>query len=161
MLNPQLTRREFLKLASAGTLAFALKDLRADSVLAATVPKHGRITWSGIPLYDAPTFKANKLSVFRADEVLEITSIDENGEPGNPYNSAWYQINGEGYTYSGWIPMSMLIMDTAFFTAQHTGCRELLSPRRKKASGMRSMIFISRNLFTSLPMICGLYQTMN
>jgi hypothetical protein len=103
MLNPQLTRREFLKLASAGTLAFALKDLRAERVLAAAVPKHGRITWSGIPLYDAPTFKANKLSVFRADEILEITSIDENGEPGNPYNSAWYQINGEGYTYSGWI----------------------------------------------------------
>ncbi len=103
MLNPQITRREFLKLASAGTLAFALKDLRADRVLAAAAPKHGRITWSGIPLYDAPTFKANKLSVFRADEVLEITSIDENGEPGNPYNSAWYQINGEGYTYSGWI----------------------------------------------------------
>ena len=34
MLNPQLTRRDFLKLASAGTLAFALKDLRLDRALA-------------------------------------------------------------------------------------------------------------------------------
>jgi hypothetical protein len=102
MLNPQLTRREFLKLASAGTLAFALKDLRVDRVLAASQPRQGRITWSGIPLYDAPTFNANKIHHFGNDQVLEITSIDENGEPGNPYNSVWYQVD-EGYTYSGWI----------------------------------------------------------
>src|SRR5215208_1604155 len=102
MLNPQITRREFLKLASAGTLAFALKDLRVDRALAAT-PKQGRITWSGIPLYDGPNFKANQIHNFGADQILDITSIDENGEAGNPYNSVWYQINGEGYTYSGWI----------------------------------------------------------
>lgn len=104
MLNPQLTRREFLKLASAGTLAFALKDLRVDRAPAAAAAfKQGRITWSGIPLYDAPTFNANKIHNFGADQVIEITSVDENGEQGNPYNSAWYQVNGEGYTYSGWI----------------------------------------------------------
>lgn len=103
MLNLQLTRREFLKLASAGTLAFALKDLRVDRVLASSQPRQGRITWSGIPLYDAPAFNANKIHHFGNDQILEITSIDENGEPGNPYNSVWYQVNGEGYTYSGWI----------------------------------------------------------
>ncbi len=103
MLNPQITRREFMKLASAGTLAYALKDLRVGRALAASAPKQGRITWSGIPLYDAPTFNGNKILAFRADEVLEITSVDENGEAGNPFNSAWYQVNGEGYTYSGWI----------------------------------------------------------
>jgi hypothetical protein len=102
MLNPQITRREFLKLASTGTLAFAFKDLRVDRLLA-TVPKQGRITWSGIPLYDAPFFQANKIHNFRADQILEITSIDDDGEPGNPYNSVWYGINGEGYIYSGWI----------------------------------------------------------
>jgi hypothetical protein len=101
MLNPQLTRREFLKLASTGTLAFALKDLRVP--LAADAPKKGRITFSGIPMYDASTFQANKLHLFGVDQVVEITSIDENGEAGNPYNSVWYGINGEGYTYSGWI----------------------------------------------------------
>jgi hypothetical protein len=101
MLNPQLTRREFLKLASTGTLAFALKDLRVP--LAADAPKKGRITWSGIPMYDAPNFKANKIHAFGVDQVVDITSIEENGEAGNPYNSVWYGINGEGYTYSGWI----------------------------------------------------------
>jgi len=103
MLNPQITRREFLKLASGGTLAFALKDLRLDRALAANPPKQGRITWSGIPLYDAPTFNANKIHLFGADQILDITSIVEHGEEGNPYNSAWYEINGEGFTYSGWI----------------------------------------------------------
>ena len=98
-----LSRRDFLKLASAGTLAFALKDLRPGHALAVPAVKFGRITWSGIPLYDAPNFNANKIHLFGADQIIEITSIDENGEPGNPHNSVWYQVNGEGYTYSGWV----------------------------------------------------------
>ena len=103
MLNPQISRREFLKLASAGTLAFALSDLRLERVLSASAIKQGRMITSGLPLYDAPAFNANKLHLFRQDEIVEITSVDENGEPGNPFNSAWYQVNGDGYTYSGWV----------------------------------------------------------
>jgi hypothetical protein len=103
MLNPQISRRDFLKLAASGSLAFALKDLRIDRALAAPSIKQGRITLSGIPMYEAPTFIANKMHHFRRDEVVEITSVDENGEQGNPFNAAWYQVNGEGYTYSGWV----------------------------------------------------------
>jgi len=103
MLNPQISRRDFLKLASAGTLAFALSDLRLDRALSASQIKQGRMTLSGLPLFDAPTFNANKIHLFKQDEIVEITSIDENGEPGNPFNSAWYQLNGQGYTYSGWV----------------------------------------------------------
>jgi hypothetical protein len=103
MLNPRITRREFLKLVSAGSLAFALRDLRLDSVLAApAVIKQGRITWSGIPLYDAPAFQANQIHHFGADKVIEIAGLEENGEPGNPYNRVWYRVDN-GYTYSGWI----------------------------------------------------------
>ena len=103
MLNPQITRRDFLKLASAGTLAFALSDLRLERVFSASAVKQGRMTLSGLPLYDAPAFNANKIHLFKQDEVVEITSVDENGEPGNPFNSVWYQVNGQGYTYSGWV----------------------------------------------------------
>lgn len=103
MLNPQLTRREFLKLVSAGSLAYALKDLRLDRVLAAPVIKQGCMTISGVPLYDEPNFSANKIHHFGKDEVVKVTAIEENGEFGNDFNSAWYQINGEGYTYSGWV----------------------------------------------------------
>jgi lipoprotein-anchoring transpeptidase ErfK/SrfK len=103
ILNTQITRRDFLKLVSSGTLAFALKDLRLDRALAASTITQGRMTISGLPLYDAPTFNANKLHNFNADQVVNITSVDENGELGNPYNGVWYQVNGEGYSYSGWI----------------------------------------------------------
>jgi lipoprotein-anchoring transpeptidase ErfK/SrfK len=103
MLNPQISRREFLKLASAGSLAFALKDLRLDRALAeSTSIKQGRITFSGMPLYDAPTFRANQLHNFGADSIIDVIAIDENGEQGNPFNSAWYQVD-QGYTYSGWV----------------------------------------------------------
>jgi hypothetical protein len=103
MLNPQISRREFLKLASAGSLAFALKDLLIDRALAApTAIKQGRVTFSGTPLYDAPTFRANQIHNYGADSVVEVSAIDENGEQGNPFNSAWYQVD-QGYTYSGWV----------------------------------------------------------
>ena len=104
MLNPQITRRDFLKLISSGSLAFALKDLRLDRALSAsTTITQGRMTISGIPLYDAPAFTANKLHHFNADQIVDITAVEENGELGNEFNKAWYQINNEGYTYSGWI----------------------------------------------------------
>lgn len=129
MLNPQLTRREFLKLASAGTLALALKDLRVDRALAAALPTQGRITWSGIPLYDLPTFNANKIHHFGADQVVEITSVDENGEQGNPFNSAWYQINGEGYTYSGWIqPVETIYQKPKFEIPENGQLGEITVP---------------------------------
>ena len=102
MLNPQISRREFLKLVSAGSLAFALKDLRLDHALAQSTIKQGRITFSGMPLYDAPTFRANQIYNFGADKIIEIASIDENGELGNPFNGTWYQVD-QGYTYSGWV----------------------------------------------------------
>jgi lipoprotein-anchoring transpeptidase ErfK/SrfK len=110
MLNPQISRREFLKLASTGSLAFALKDLRLDRSLSAALPwsatpaalKQGRITFSGMPLYDAPTFRATQIHNFGMDKIIEIASIDENGEQGNPFNSTWYQVD-QGFTYSGWV----------------------------------------------------------
>ncbi|HEX5808207.1 MAG TPA: L,D-transpeptidase, partial [Anaerolineales bacterium] len=102
MLNPQITRREFLKLVTAGTLGLALRDLHLESALAASAIKQGRITWSGIPLYDAPAFQANQIHHFGADKVIEIAGVEENGEPGNPYNNLWYRVDN-GYTYSGWI----------------------------------------------------------
>jgi hypothetical protein len=104
MLNPQITRREFLKLASTGSLAFALRDLRLDRTLNMATIKQGRITWSGVPLYDVPTFNANQIHLFGADKVVEVTGIEENGQSGygNPFNTVWYKIDN-GYAFSGGI----------------------------------------------------------
>lgn len=103
MLNPQLSRREFLKLATTGSLAFALSDLKLDRALASSNIKQGLMTISGIPLYDAPSFDANKIHHFGKDNVVDVTAIEESGEEGNPFNRVWYRVNDEGYTYSGWV----------------------------------------------------------
>jgi len=103
MLNPQISRREFLKLATTGSLAFALSDLKFDRAFAASSVTQGLMTISGVPLYDAPTFKANEIRLFGKDKVVDITALEENGDEGNPFNTLWYQINNEGYTYSGWV----------------------------------------------------------
>jgi hypothetical protein len=104
MLNPQISRREFLKLVSTGSLAFALRDLRINHLLEITPPTQGRITWSGVPLYDAPFFTASQIHHFGADKVVEILDVEENGEPGygNPHNTLWYKIDN-GYAFSGGI----------------------------------------------------------
>jgi hypothetical protein len=103
MLDSQISRRDFLKLAASGSLAFVLKDLRIDRVLATSPIRQGRITLSGIPMYDAPAFNASKVHFFGRDEVVDVTAMEEYGEAGNPFNSVWYQVNNEGYTYSGWV----------------------------------------------------------
>lgn len=103
MSKPDLSRRDFLKLASAGSLAVATSDLRFDRVLASSTIKQGRMTISGIPLYNAPSFKAGEIHVFGKDEVVHITSEVEGDEGyGNPYNKIWYEMDN-GYTYSGWV----------------------------------------------------------
>jgi hypothetical protein len=102
MKNSDLSRRDFLKLASTGSLAFAIGELRLDRVLAASPIKQGRITSSGMPLYDVPAFNGKAIYNFRADEVVDVTAIEENGEQGNPFNSTWYQVK-DGFTYSGWV----------------------------------------------------------
>lgn len=116
-----LSRRDFLKLASAGSLVFALRDLHLDRALAApAIIKQGRITYSGVPLYDAPTFPAKPIRNFGADKVIEITGLVENGEQGNPYNSTWYQVEN-GYTYSGWVQPVETIYQKPKFTIPEKG----------------------------------------
>ncbi len=97
-----LSRRDFLKLAAAGFLGAWLAESGLDRALAASSPTEGRMTMSGIGLYQDPAFKAKKLHVFGRDEVVPITSV-VTGDDGNPYNDKWYALEGSGYTYSGWV----------------------------------------------------------
>jgi hypothetical protein len=122
MFNPQISRREFLKLVSTGSLAFALRDLRLDGFLQAASPTQGRITWSGVPLYDAPAFQANQVHLFGADKVVEIAGIEENGEPGygNPYNTLWYKVDN-GYAFSGGIQPVKTNYQKPIFTLPEKG----------------------------------------
>lgn len=96
-----LSRRDFLKLSAAGFLGAWLAEFQLDRAFAGTYTQ-GRMTLSGLGLYDEPSFKAKKLHAYGRDEVVRITG-EVDGDAGNPYNNKWYQLDGEGYTYSGWV----------------------------------------------------------
>jgi lipoprotein-anchoring transpeptidase ErfK/SrfK len=102
MNNLPLSRRDFLKLSGAGFLGAFLAELRLERALADSLPTQGRMTLSGIGLYSEPHFKAARKRVYGRDDVVPITD-QVTGDPGNPWNELWYQLNGEGYTYSGWV----------------------------------------------------------
>lgn len=100
-LMEKLSRRDFLKLSASGALALVLSEMGIDRALAAPPATYGRVTWSGIPLFDAPSFNAKKLELFGIDQVVKIKA-EVDGDEGNPYNKVWYQVE-DGYTYSGWL----------------------------------------------------------
>jgi hypothetical protein len=103
MLNIPLSRRDFLKLSGAGLLGAFLAELRLDRALAdaAAPPVQGRIALFG-NLYSDPSFNAKTLHIYGKDAVVSITG-QVDGDEGNPYNKTWYQLDGQGYTYSGWV----------------------------------------------------------
>ena len=96
----ELTRRDFMKLAGAGTLGLVLPELKLGTA-AQEAPLQGRMTISGIPLYESPSFNAKKLRLFNRDQVEAVAGQVE-GDEGNPFNRNWYRI-AEGFTYSGWV----------------------------------------------------------
>jgi hypothetical protein len=103
MKNLPLSRRDFLKISASGALAFVLSEMGIDHALAAPPTSQGRITWSGIPLYDAPALNANQLHLFGIDKVVDLKAeVEGDAGYGNPFNKVWYQLDG-GYTYSGWV----------------------------------------------------------
>lgn len=110
------SRRDFLKVSGAGLLGFFLANLRLERVFAVSTPKQGRITVSGTELLSEPFYNAKKIHAFGLDEIVELSGEAEgdNGY-GNPFNITWYQINGEGYTYSGLIqPVETLYQKPVF-----------------------------------------------
>lgn len=116
------SRRDFLKASGAGLLGLFLADLRLERILATEIPKQGRVTMSGVELLSEPFFAANKLFAFGLDKVVEITGATEGAKGyGNPFNSTWYQVNGEGYVYSGWIQPVETIHQKPVFEIPPTG----------------------------------------
>jgi hypothetical protein len=101
MTNLNFSRRDFLKLSASGVLGLVLSELGIDHALAAPPASQGRTTYSGVPLYDAPSFKAKEMHLFGIDQVVNLQAEVE-GDEGNPFNKAWYKVD-DGYTYAGWL----------------------------------------------------------
>lgn len=103
-MNLSFSRRDFLKASSAGLLGLFLADLRLERVFATETPKQGRITISGVELCSEPFYNAKKLDIFGRDVIVNISGESQGDKGyGNPFNSTWYLINNEGYTYSDWV----------------------------------------------------------
>ena len=93
-----ITRRDFLKLSGAGLLSLALAELRLDHVQARESPTsfQGRMAISGVPVYDAPSFKAKQLKLLGKDRVVDILAqLTSEGS----HNRIWYRF-AEGYIHS-------------------------------------------------------------
>jgi hypothetical protein len=101
MTKINFSRRDFLKLSASGVLGLVLSELGIDHALAAPPASQGRATFSGVPLYDAPSFKAKELHLFGMDQIVHLKAAVE-GDEGNPFNKAWYKVD-DGYTYAGWL----------------------------------------------------------
>jgi hypothetical protein len=101
MNKTEISRRDFLKLSASGALGIVLSELGISRVLAAPVTSQGRVTFSGVPLYDTPSFKGKELHRFGMDQVVNLKAEVE-GDEGNPFNKAWFKVN-DGYTYAGWL----------------------------------------------------------
>ncbi len=60
-------------------------------------------------LYDQPSFNAARAGMYWRDSVIGITGVVISQDVGD-YNRVWYEIGGEGYTYSGAIqPVGTLL----------------------------------------------------
>ena len=91
-----------MKAVGASLLGLFLADLRFERVFAAEIPKQGRSTMSGIDVFTEPFFNAKTKYLLRQDEIVNITGQAQGDYGhGNSFNPTWYQINAEGYVYSG------------------------------------------------------------
>ena len=73
--------------------------------------QQGRVTTRTIWLYDQPSFQANRLKIYTRDSVLNITNTAISDDTSS-HNRVWYEINAEGYAYSGNIQPVQTILNT-------------------------------------------------
>lgn len=101
---PSFTRRDFLKLSASGTLGLFLAETGLARALSITESpaSYGRVLMNGLLMFEDPSFNSKQWKAYGKDQIVPISEVVE-GEQGNPYNSAWYRIRDEGFTYSGWL----------------------------------------------------------
>lgn len=98
-----LSRREFLQLAGLGLVSLYVPQKIDPSKLTNDLfPSNlqGRVTDISINIYKTPSFDDQTINIFWRDIVLPITGIMISDDE-NAYNRVWYQVNGNGYAYSG------------------------------------------------------------
>lgn len=120
--NDPLSRRDFLKLGTAGLLGlFAPFPDYARALEGAAGDMSGRITAKTLWAYDRPTFNANKIKMYWRDLIIPITNVTINEEDTEDYNRLWYQAGTLGYFYSGFVQPVRTLLNTPVLSVPPTG----------------------------------------
>lgn len=98
-----VSRRDFLKLSGYGAMGMFLPDVsfrlpQADDF----ANLQGRIIDRTVWTYDEPNAKAKRAKLYWHDLVVPITKTTI-GDDESAYNRVWYQLEEDGYAYSGGI----------------------------------------------------------
>ena len=101
MSKPIISRRDFLKLGSYGLMGLVLPDItepftQTDEFAHLQGRVIDRVVWA----YDEPSSKSRRVKLYWHDLVVPITNTTI-GSDESAYNRIWYQLEDEGYVYSG------------------------------------------------------------
>jgi lipoprotein-anchoring transpeptidase ErfK/SrfK len=118
-MTASLTRRDFLKLGGAGLLGLFLAelDLRPSSAAAAA---QGRVAYSKITSYDAPSREGQKVAEYKRDALLDISAEVTGGAAGDT-NRRWYRIGAAEYVYSGGVQPVQTVLNAAVTSLPKSG----------------------------------------
>jgi lipoprotein-anchoring transpeptidase ErfK/SrfK len=99
MNQPNLSRRDFLKLSGLGLAGLIAPPLNFD-LDDPFASQQGRVTTRIVWSYERPSFDAAKVRLCQRDVVLGITNTAI-GEDIEAHNRIWYEVGSDGYVYSG------------------------------------------------------------
>jgi len=119
-----ISRRDFLQFCGIGLAGLALPNAAVrmiDNAADITQDKLGRTTINGVKLFAEPNFGAEVLDEMPRDTLMKITGTTIGGDESNP-NRIWYELDGVGYAYSGWVQPVMNLFNTVRTTIPETGC---------------------------------------
>lgn len=123
-INKPISRREFLQFCGIGLAGLALPEPAVRMIEKAsdiTNQKWGRITINGIKLFSEPNFGAEVLKEMPRDTLMKITRATIGGDESNP-NRIWYELDGVGYAYSGWVQPVMNRFNPVRMPIPEKGC---------------------------------------
>lgn len=106
----KLSRRDFIKLSGMGLASLFAPPIRFNGDDEFT-SQQGRVTTRMIWVYDEPSFQANQLKIYTRDSLLNITNIAISDDT-SAYNRIWYEVDSEGYVYSGNVQPVKTILNT-------------------------------------------------
>jgi len=105
-----LSRRDFLKMAGYGLLGMSFPDFpQLYSNQTFDNGLQGRVTEKALWMYAEPSAKSQRVEMYWRDLVIPLTgaAISDDAEA---YNRIWYEVDGQGYVYSGSVqPVATLL----------------------------------------------------